>query len=459
MIRLFRVFIPTSVLGLLLSEVLLAYVCYLAPIFWLEGISAPIYLLYEAGLFRVSLVVASILIGLYLNDLYTNVRVLSRTLLAQQFCLAVGLAFIAQALLSYVLPDQVLEHWIMILGSALALVVLPAWRIGYAHLTLKLLGSQKVLFLGQGETLRRVHERISHRPEFGLATLGYLGDDREAGIGEWLGRVDEVKEVYRRHKPDLIVVGLEERRGKMPMQALLELRLGGVRIEDASSLYESVMGRVSLRSLRPSHLIFTTELGPNVRHVMFQRLYSTIAAMVGLVATSPLMLLAALLVRITSRGPVIYRQKRVGLHGRVFELYKFRSMSVDAEARTGAVWAAENDPRITPLGRWLRKVRLDELPQFVNVLKGEMAIVGPRPERPEFVDVLCEKIPFYGQRHAILPGITGWAQINHRYGASLEDTEEKLEYDLYYLKNMSFSLDAYVIFQTLKVMLLSRGAQ
>lgn len=458
MIRLFRVFIPTSVVGLLISEILLAYACYLAAIFWMEEISTPIYLLYETGLFRVTLVVASILLGLYFNDLYTNVRVLSRTLLVQQFCLAVGLAFITQALLSYVLPELVLERWNMILGSTLALVALPAWRMAYAHLTLKLMGTQKVLFLGQSETIERVSERLKQRPEFGLETMGYLGEPG-AGIGECLGRVDQVKEVYQQRKPDLIAVGLEERRGRMPVQLLLELRLGGVRIEDASSLFEVVMGRVSLRSLRPSHLIFTTELGPNVRHVALQRLYSMMVALVGLVAASPLMLLALALVKLSSKGPAIYRQRRVGLHGRVFELYKFRSMYVDAEARTGAVWAAENDPRITPAGRWLRKLRLDELPQFVNVLKGEMAIVGPRPERPEFVEVLCEKIPFYGQRHAILPGITGWAQINHHYGATLEDTEAKLEYDLYYLKNMSFSLDAYIIFQTLKVMLLSRGSQ
>jgi lipopolysaccharide/colanic/teichoic acid biosynthesis glycosyltransferase len=171
------------------------------------------------------------------------------------------------------------------------------------------------------------------------------------------------------------------------------------------------------------------------------------------------MILVALLIKLTSRGPVLYRQQRVGRNGCLFTLYKFRSMRADAEIDTGAVWASPDDPRITPLGRWLRRLRLDELPQFINILRGDMCLVGPRPERPEFVSVLSRKIPFYRQRLCIKPGITGWAQINHKYGDSIEDTIVKLEYDLYYIKNLSLRLDAYIMFQTIKVIVLSRGAQ
>jgi lipopolysaccharide/colanic/teichoic acid biosynthesis glycosyltransferase len=171
------------------------------------------------------------------------------------------------------------------------------------------------------------------------------------------------------------------------------------------------------------------------------------------------MLLTWVAVKGTSPGPVFYRQRRVGMEGKVFTVYKFRSMYVDAEARTGAVWASKDDPRITPLGRWLRKLRLDELPQFWNVVKGDMAIVGPRPERPEFVEMLAQQIPYYRQRLAVRPGITGWAQINHKYGDTELDAMIKLEYDLYYIKNLSPALDFYIIFHTIKVMLLSRGAQ
>ncbi|MCA2965511.1 MAG: exopolysaccharide biosynthesis polyprenyl glycosylphosphotransferase, partial [Acidobacteriaceae bacterium] len=192
---------------------------------------------------------------------------------------------------------------------------------------------------------------------------------------------------------------------------------------------------------------------------LFQAVYSWLLALVGLVLLSPVMLLVALLVRITSPGPILHRQQRVGLNDVPFTVLKFRSMTANAEARTGAVWAKKNDPRITPLGRYLRLFRLDELPQFFNVLRGEMSFVGPRPERPEFVKALSEKIPFYRQRHFVKPGITGWAQINHKYGDTVEDTITKLEYDLYYIKHISPSLDLYIVLNTLKTVVLGRGAQ
>jgi exopolysaccharide biosynthesis polyprenyl glycosylphosphotransferase len=216
---------------------------------------------------------------------------------------------------------------------------------------------------------------------------------------------------------------------------------------------------VSLKELRPSQLIYSGELGPQRQTLSYQRVFNLLAATVGIVLASPLVLITALAVRLSSSGPVLYRQLRVGLDGHPFTVYKFRSMRANAEAATGAVWASRNDPRITPVGRIIRKIRFDELPQLFNVLKGEMSLVGPRPERPEFVKALSERIPYYRQRHYVRPGITGWAQINHKYGDTLEDTVTKLEYDLYYIKNMSISLDAYIVFHTLKTMLLSRGAQ
>jgi exopolysaccharide biosynthesis polyprenyl glycosylphosphotransferase len=216
---------------------------------------------------------------------------------------------------------------------------------------------------------------------------------------------------------------------------------------------------VCTREFRPSQLIFSEELGPRAGSANFQAVYCFIFAVVLLVLTSPLMLLVALAVRLTSPGPILLRQKRVGRGDKIFTVYKFRSMYADAEARTGAVWATRNDPRITPMGRIIRRVRLDELPQLFNVLKGEMAIAGPRPERPEFVKTLSETIPYYRQRHCVKPGITGWAQINYKYGDTIEDTIAKLEYDLYYIKNMSMWLDAYIFFHTVKTMLLTRGAQ
>jgi exopolysaccharide biosynthesis polyprenyl glycosylphosphotransferase len=239
----------------------------------------------------------------------------------------------------------------------------------------------------------------------------------------------------------------------------LNVRFSGVHIEEASRTYEAVFGRVCVADLRPSQLIFGTELGPRVRNLRIQAIYSMIIAGFALLVVSPLLLLVAIAVKLTSPGPVLFRQTRVGMNGLPFTVYKFRSMVADAEAKTGAVWASRSDPRVTPIGRFLRKTRLDEFPQLFNVLRGEMSIVGPRPERPEFVQTLSELIPFYRQRHCVRPGITGWAQINYKYGETVQDTIVKLEYDLYYIKNVSLSLDVFVMFHTVKVMLFSGMGQ
>jgi exopolysaccharide biosynthesis polyprenyl glycosylphosphotransferase len=256
-----------------------------------------------------------------------------------------------------------------------------------------------------------------------------------------------------------IVVGMAERRNRLPVQDLLEIRFGGVFVEDAADTYEMALHRVCSSKIQPSQLIFSSMLGPRRNAITLQVFYSLVISLVGLIVGAPFMLLTALAVKLTSKGPMLYRQRRVGLNGRVFTVYKFRSMYVDAEAHTGAVWASKDDPRITPLGKWLRKLRLDELPQLWNVLKGDMAIVGPRPERPEFVDMLAQQIPYYRQRLAVKPGITGWAQINHKYGDTLVDSMIKLEFDLYYIKHLAPALDFYIIFHTIKVMLLSKGSQ
>ena len=238
------------------------------------------------------------------------------------------------------------------------------------------------------------------------------------------------------------------------------MRLAGVRVEDVLSTYEAAFERISTRALHPSQLIFSsTELGPNRRRVMLQSVYSMTFATIVTIIAAPVMLGVAILIRLTSRGPALFRQQRVGKNDRLFTLYKFRSMVEDAEAKSGAVWARRNDPRVTPVGRWLRRLRLDELPQLFNVLKGDMSIVGPRPERPEFVVNFEKRFPYYRHRHCVKPGITGWAQINHKYGDTEEDAIAKLEYDLYYIKNLAPALDAVIMFRTAKVMLLSRGAQ
>jgi exopolysaccharide biosynthesis polyprenyl glycosylphosphotransferase len=463
MIRLFKVFIPTSVVGLVVSEALLVLACYCAAFYLTGGVSLDLYLLYDYGNAALGVVLASILLGIYFQDLYSEFRVWSRIYLVQQYCLVFGFAFLAQAFLGYLNRDLILPRWHMIVGSGLGLLILPLWRMAYSGMVFSMMNPQRVLFLGDSPLARATAAHLREHPEFALVPAGYLAPERdpeaEALLGVWTGAPGEVLAVWTRIKPQRLIVGMAERRGRLPVFDLVELRRRGAFIEEVGRLYETIRGRVPLSALRPSDLIFSPHIGPKPAALAFQRVYSVAGAVLALALTAPLLAVVALLVRLTSPGPALYAQKRVGLGGKVFKVLKFRSMYVDAEARTGAVWATRDDPRITPLGRWLRKLRIDEFPQFINVLKGEMAIAGPRPERPEFVRALAEQIPFYNLRHSVLPGITGWAQINHKYGDTFEDTVTKLEYDLYYLKNLSPSLDLYILFHTLKVMLLGRGSQ
>ncbi|HET8547686.1 MAG TPA: sugar transferase, partial [Bryobacteraceae bacterium] len=403
------------------------------------------------------------MLGLYFQDLYSEFRIRSRIELVQQICLVIGLVFILQAVLTYVDPDLMMPRWLMMMGCGLVLVLVPAWRLIYTTLVFRAFGAERVLFLGANAVARAIVERLHARPELGIVPIGFVDDNATRGetIGgtRVLGPVAELRDLVERTQPERIVVGMTERRGALPTTDLLELRFSGIAIQDAAQLFEATFGRVSTQELRPSQLIFSAELGPQPRSVMLQRWYSLLISAVGIVVFAPVMLVVALAVKLSSPGPILYRQRRVGQHGIPFELYKFRSMVADAEASTGAVWAAKHDPRVTAVGRFMRKMRLDELPQLFNVLKGEMSIVGPRPERPEFVRTLAEQIPFYRQRHFVKPGITGWAQINHKYGDTLEDTITKLEYDLYYIKNLSPALDAVIIFHTAKVMLFSSHGQ
>ncbi|MFN0169934.1 MAG: sugar transferase [Bryobacteraceae bacterium] len=463
MFRLFRVFIPTSVLVLLVSEVLLVTGSYLlASRIVLEEELTP-FLYSENGWFRMGLVVASVILGLHLTDLYRRIRVIGRLVLLQDLCQVLGIALLAQGLISYAFPPLRLGRGSMLVGSSFALVLLFAWRLFYSAYIVRVVGLRKILFVGYNQLVQEIADHIIEQPDRGFEIAGYLADEQAQGKeltgGTVLGAVGQVRRIAEEVRPGLIVVGLTERRARMPLQDLLELRFAGFAIQESGTAYEAVLGRISTKELRPSQLIFTEELGPRRGALALQSLMNFSISLVGAISLLPVMLLVAILVKLTSRGPVLYRQTRVGRNGRLFVVYKFRSMRSDAESLTGAVWAQPNDPRITPLGRWLRRLRLDELPQFFNVLRGEMSLVGPRPERPEFVNSLAERIPYYRQRHCVRPGITGWAQINHKYGDSVEDVITKLEYDLYYIKHVSPSLDAYILFQTIKTILLTRGAQ
>jgi sugar transferase (PEP-CTERM system associated) len=458
-IRLFRVFIPASVVALLISEIILVLGCYVLAVFFL-GLDPAFFLFDEGNYWKLLVVTGTIILGLYFQDLYGDLRIVTNILLVQQVCLAVGLSLLISAFIGYIDRTAMLGRTLMMIGSLGVVVLLPLWRIFFWRYVIAGLRSERVLLLGNSSILGEVITVLLARPEFGYKLVGYLCEDQPCDFPiPCLGTVADVRAVCEQHRPMRIVVGMAERRNRLPVQDLLEIRFGGVFVEDAADTYEMALHRVCSSKIQPSQLIFSSMLGPRRNAITLQVFYSLLFSLFGLIVAAPLMVLTALAVKLTSKGPMLYRQRRVGLNGRVFTVYKFRSMYVDAEARTGAVWATKDDPRITPLGKWLRKLRLDELPQLWNVVKGEMSMVGPRPERPEFVDMLAQQIPYYRQRLAVKPGITGWAQINHKYGDTLVDSMIKLEYDLYYIKHLAPALDFYIIFHTIKVMLLSKGAQ
>jgi len=252
---------------------------------------------------------------------------------------------------------------------------------------------------------------------------------------------------------------VEDRRGHLPMDTLLKLRVGGMPVYEARTAYERITGKIPVQDIRPSWLVFSDGFRTHARMTAIQRAYSFVAAFIGMVLVLPVMAVVAILVKISSKGPVLFRQERVGKNGKVFDLLKFRSMRADAEVASGPVWTIDNDPRVTAVGGVLRKFHLDELPQLWNILRGDMNIVGPRPERPEFMKLLESEIPYYCHRHIVRPGLTGWAQVRYNYGSTLEEQYEKLRHDLYYIKNVSPTLDLLIVFETVKIVLWGRGSK
>ena len=463
MTRIFRVFVPATAVVLLLSEILLITSAFIIAVYLSLDVDPWVNLIYDGGLVHLIPVLVTILLGMHFNDLYSQFYVKSRIVLLQQLCLVMGGAFLFQGLLSYLIPDVRVSAHVMAVGSGLAVVAIYFWRVLFSTFAIKVMGRDSLLMVGGSPLLEDIARHLEEHPELGLAVAGYVDDAHQPGDrltgGKVLGAIADLKEIVQATKPNRIVVGMTERRSRMPVADLLELRFAGNIIEEAATAFERLCGRVCLKELRPAQLIYSGELGPRQQNLVVQTVLNRVVAVAGLVVASPVMALTALAVKFSSPGPILYRQVRVGLDDVPFTVYKFRSMRADAEAVTGAVLASKDDPRVTKVGKIIRKLRFDELPQLFNTLKGDMSIVGPRPERPEFVRELSQKIPYYRQRHCVRPGITGWAQINFKYGETLEDTMTKLEYDLYYIKNMSLSLDTYIIFHTVKTMLLSRGSQ
>jgi sugar transferase (PEP-CTERM system associated) len=398
----------------------------------------------------------------YYNDLYDLTLVDAKRELLLRVVQGAGAAAMVLAVVTALAPSLLLGSGILLTSLFLLVFAVPAWRLAFDGLTRDTNLRERVLILGTGPVARVLARQIHAQREFDYRVIGAVSERPDAErIGPdcpILGAADDLRDVIQRYGIDRVIVSLADRRGSLPVQHLLDAKLAGIRVEDAATTYERITGKILIEGLKPSWLVFSDGFRASRGTRLVKRAVDVTLAAAGLQLAAPLMVLTAIAVRLESRGPILYRQERVGENGRVFQLYKFRSMRVDAEAGT-PVWARENDERVTRVGRIIRATRLDELPQLWNVLRGDMSFVGPRPERPYFVAQLVAALPFYMARHAVKPGITGWAQVKYRYGASVEDAMEKLRYDLYYIKHLSIVFDLTIVADTVKVILTRKGAQ
>jgi sugar transferase (PEP-CTERM system associated) len=398
-------------------------------------------------------------ICLYYGDLYDDPRML-RDLqqMVVRMLKALGATSIILALVYARFPNLIVAPGVFLVTAALVGASLLGWRAAFRWVSRQLGPRERLLLIGRNATATNFERELWDRAGHGVEIVGFVDAQANGeGGGQSLGAFEDLPAIVRAHGVDRVVVNLADARGKLPMDKLLEMKLQGVTFADLASVYEECTGKIAIENLRPSWLIFSNGFRKSRKVLFVKRAIEIVFASVALVLCLPLLLILAAAIVLTSPGPAVYSQLRVGQNGRVFRVYKLRSMRNDAEKESGAVWSKPGDPRITRLGGFLRKTRLDELPQLWNILIGNMSLVGPRPERPEFVQELAKQIPLYRLRLIVKPGLTGWAQVRYTYTASVEDTMEKLQHDLFYIKNLSLRLDLFIVFETVKTVVLHRG--
>jgi sugar transferase (PEP-CTERM system associated) len=457
LIRLFNVYYPIRTLVLLIGEALIIWTSFLLGTVFEFRQDSYLVLNFEGGYYKIFAVTALVLLCSHWLDLYDTARLNTKGELYFRLLMVPGVLAFLLAGVAYIRPEYLLGRNSATIGLLILTVALIGWRLGFTWLVQLPILVERVYVLGTGERAQRLVQGLRQNPEAGVEIANWTGKMEGAVTRESMAA--HLMEAVQRQKVHRVIVATPDRRGTIPMPELLQLRMQGVKIEDATTYLEKMSGKIEVENLYPSWLVFGEGFRLGSTLLLTRRILSVIISLVGLILALPLFPLIALAIRLDSKGPVFYTQARVGKAGRVFKVVKFRTMRQDAEAANGPQWADDNDPRITRIGRFLRSSRLDEIPQLWCVLKGEMAFVGPRPERPEFVEWLSKEIPFYGVRHMVRPGLTGWAQVKYKYGSTVKDAREKLQYDLFYIKNASIGLDLLIVFQTVKTVLLRRGAQ
>lgn len=465
MIRLFKQYISPRKLIFIIGEGALIFLAVLFATYFFLGRGIGIFYTLEITWPKIFLITLITQLSLYFNDLYELKPTDYSVNLASKLIQATGTTSITLAIVYFIWPELVIGQWIFFISLIILILFLVSWRILYSIIVKKRLFTEKVILLGAGELARDLIKELKNRGDIGydikLAMVKEPGDapsESLEGIPVKAG-FENLGDIAEKEEISTIIVALDQRRGVMPYKELLNCKVKGINILDGESFFERIAGKILVEKINPSWLIFSDGFEKSNISRFIKRLIGFTASSVILILLLPFLILVALIVKLDSPGPALFAQERVGENGEPFILYKFRSMRSDAEKMSGPVWAEEDDPRVTKIGKIIRNLRIDELPQLWNVFKGEMSFVGPRPERQFFVDQLKKTIPYYNERFSVKPGVTGWAQIRYPYGSTEKDALEKLKYELYYIKNMSFAFDLTIIFHTVKIMLLGRGAR
>lgn len=455
MLRFFNIYCPTRTLLLVAAQIMLIFLAFTVAGYSAIGADWQGPFVDHDWALRVTAITAIVLLLAHYFDMYSPDSLIARGQVFFRLLAVIGILSILLSAVTWFYPD--LAGDTLLLGLVLMTVLLVLLWVAYYRLASSRIFREKVYILGSGQRAQEIAALIRNRPDAGMEVV--VADPVHAALSDIDRLAEELASLdHGNRRPDRIILAMEDRRGTIPVAQLLNLRVRGVAVEDANSLIERMCGKLPLSGLYPSNLIFAEGFSINAGHQMVRRMLSFLVAAVALLICLPFIPFIMLAVKLSSPGPVFFSQNRVGKNGRIIRVHKFRTMRQDAEAN-GAVWAVKNDPRVTRVGMFMRKTRLDEIPQLWNVLCGDMAFVGPRPERPEFVSGLSKNIPYYDLRHIVRPGLTGWAQVRYRYGASVEDARNKLEFDLYFLKHLSITLDLFIMFETIKTILLRRGAQ
>ncbi|MEO6654648.1 MAG: TIGR03013 family XrtA/PEP-CTERM system glycosyltransferase [Pyrinomonadaceae bacterium] len=417
------------------------------------------------GWLKISLATFVCLLSLYFYDVYDYVVMTNRRELLLRLVQALGIAWVVLAIIFYLAPPAMIGRGVSVISVPLVLVLLLGWRVAIHSLTGHPEIGEKILVVGTGQTALDTAEAVWERRDAGYRIVGFISEHdakprKKLGLSVILGTIHELEDVIRNEKIGRVVIAVRERRRAFPTEALLKMSLAGdISIEECTSFFERITGKVHLEMLRPSWLIFAGRRRETRLKILLRAFVHRLLASIGLFILCPVAIIMALVIKLESPGPVFYKQERVGMNGHIFSVIKFRSMRADAEFDGKPVWAVDNDLRTTRVGKFIRKIRIDEIPQFWNIIKGDMNFVGPRPERPHFVNQLATEISYYEHRHLVAPGLTGWAQIKYPYGASVADARQKLQYDLYYIKNQSLTLDLVIIFETVKTVLFGNGGR